>query len=141
MPSLLEYAATPSVQWVLLWTILALIALLLLLRKPRTLVLASAKTGRLEISRHALHRLLETCCEQLSGVASARARVHRSGGKFRTYLRLKVRPEAKLDAIQGYLVEEISSIYQENLGLKDEVGRIDVEIVGVVQTADSFSAR
>ena len=141
MSSLLDYAATPFVQWILLWTVLGLIAILLLLRKPRTLVLASAKTGRLEISRHALNRLLETCCEQLSGVASARARVHHSGGKFRTYLRLKVRPEAKLDAIQGYLVEEISNIYQENLGLKDEVGRIDVQIVGVVEAADSFSGR
>jgi hypothetical protein len=137
----LEYASTPSIQWVILWSLLALLAILLILRKPRTLVLSSSKEGKLEISRHALHRLLETCCEQLSGVASARARVSHSGKKFKTRLRLKVRPEAKLDAIQGYLVEEVARIYRENLGLGDEIGRIDVDVVGVVPTADSFSNR
>ena len=109
------------------------------LRKPRTLVLASSKEGRLQISRHALNRLLEACCEQLRGVASARAQVKRSGGKFKTTLRLKVRPDAKLDAIQGYLSEEIAAIYRDNLGLKNEVGPIHIKVIGVVAQADTFS--
>lgn len=118
---------------------MAVLVLLLYLRKPSTLLLASHKAGRLQISRHALNRLLEACCQQLKGVASARAQVKRSGGKFRTTLRLKVRPDAKLDAIQGYLTEEIAGIYRDNLGLKNEVGPIHIKVVGVVAHADTFS--
>lgn len=118
---------------------MAVLVLLLYLRKPSTLLLASNKTGRLQISRHALHRLLEACCQQLKGVASARAQVRRSGGKFCTSLRLKIRPDAKLDAIQGYLTEEIATIYRDNLGLKDEVGPIYIKVVGVVPQSDRFS--
>lgn len=139
MSPLYEYLSLPSVQWLVLWTGLAILALLFFIRKPRTLVLASSNEGRLQISRHALNRLLEACCEQLKGVASARAQVKRSGGKFRTILRLKVRPDAKLDAIQGYLTEEIAAIYRDNLGLKNEVGPIHIKVVGVVPLADTFS--
>jgi hypothetical protein len=136
-----EYLTTPIVQWSVFWAIAFLLVVLVLIRKPSTLVLISDKSGRLEISRHALHRLLETCCEQLNGVASARARVHRSGGKFRTSLRLKLRPDAKLDAIRGYLIEEISSIYENNLDLKNKVGPIELQVVGYVSAADNFSGR
>lgn len=135
-----EYLSRTPVQWTIFGTFLALIALLLLLRKPNTLLLSSGKTGELHISRHALHRLLETCCEQVRGVASARASVRRSGGKFYTSLRLKIRPDAKLDAIQGYLTEEIASIYRENLGLKVEAGPIRVKVEGVIPRDEGFSS-
>jgi hypothetical protein len=141
MASILDYLTRPYVQWTLLWVALGFVALLLALRKPKTLVLTNGKEGRLEISRHALNRLLEACCEQLGGVASARAHVGRSRGKFRTTLRLKVRPNAKLDAIRGYLSEEIALIYRHNLGLGDQVGPIHVQVVGVVRSADQFSER
>jgi len=141
MAAILDYLARPFVQWTLVWVALGFVALLLALRKPKTLILTQGKEGRLEISRHALNRLLEACCEQLSGVASARAYVSRSRGKFRTTLRLKVRPNAKLDAIRGYLAEEIALIYRNNLGLADQVGPIHVQVVGVVRTADQFSER
>jgi hypothetical protein len=95
------------------------------------LVLATNEHGRLAISRHALHRIVEACCEQIKGVATARASVVRSRGRFNTEVRLKIRPDAKLDAIQGYLTQEIADIYRQNLGLK-EVGPIEVKIVGVV---------
>lgn len=139
MSPIIEYLSQPSVEWIILWTGMAVLVLLLYLRKPSTLLLASSKSGRLQISRHALNRLLEACCQQLRGVASARAQVKRRGGKFRTTLRLKVRPDAKLDAIQGYLTEEIAGIYRDNLGLKNEVGPIHIKVVGVVAQADNFS--
>ncbi len=139
MATFTQYFLDWPVQW---WYFvaggLALLLLLVLMHKPRTLLLASSEKGRLEISRHALNRLLEACCEQLKGVARARATVTRRGGKFHTELRLKMRPNAKLDAIQGYLTEEIASIYRENLGL-DNVGPIHIEVVGVVPAADEFS--
>ena len=132
-----EFEFDSATQAVILWFGLALLAILILLRQPKTLMLARNEQGRLRISRHALHRLLETCCEQVGGVASARAFVKRRRGKFCTKLRLKVRPNAKLDAIQGYLTQEIVSTYRDNLGIK-EVGPVEIEVVGVIAPSKAF---
>jgi len=121
----------------LLWGSLALLVLLLWLRPPATLTLSKDDKGGLRISRHALHRLIETCCEQLRGVASARASVGRSRGKFTVSIRLKVRPNAKLDAIQGYLTQEVGDIFRENLGI-GEIGQVDVKVVGVTPESVTF---
>ncbi len=135
--ALTEYLLTSPVQLFALWGGVALLVVLLFLRQPAALTLAADASGRLEISRHALHRLIEACCEQLPGVASARAQIHRRGNRLSTVIRLKVRPEAKLDAIQGYLTEEITEIYRENLAFKGEVGPIEIKIVGVVPAPEA----
>ena len=133
-PDLLHLTAFQAVG---LWSVLALVTLLVLLRQPRTLVISTDDKGRLEISRHALHRLVETCCEQLKGVASARATISRRKGKFETVIHLRVRPNAKLDAIQGYLTQEVGDIYRQNLGI-DAVGRVEIKVVGVAPEATGF---
>src|ERR1035437_5348780 len=133
---ILEYFLNAPVLVIGLWAALCVLAILFLLRQPR-LLLVSNESGRLQISRHALHRLLEACCQQLRGVSSARARVVKRRGKFKTYLRLKVRPDAKTDAIQGYLAQEITDIYRLNLGITN-VGSIEIEIVGVVPENKEF---
>jgi hypothetical protein len=135
--SILEYFVNASALVIAVWAALGLLALYLCLRKPRRLLLVSNESGRLQISRHALHRLLEACCQQLSGVSSARARVVKRRGKFKTYLRLKVRPDAKMDAIQGYLTQEITDIYRLNLGIAN-IGPIEIEVVGVVPEQKEF---
>jgi len=135
--SILEYFVNASALVIAVWATLGLLALYLCLRKPRRLLLVSNESGRLQISRHALHRLLEACCQQLRGVSSARARVVKRRGKFKTYLRLKVRPDAKMDAIQGYLTQEITDIYRLNLGIAN-VGPIEIEVVGVVPEQKEF---
>ncbi|MFT3868516.1 MAG: hypothetical protein QM715_08460 [Nibricoccus sp.] len=137
MSQVFEYIANAPALLIAAWAAVGLLAALLLLRKPKSLLLASNETGRLEISRHALHRLLEACCQQLRGVVSARARVSRSRGKFKTFLRLKVRPDAKLDAIHGYLSQEIGEIYRQNLGIT-EVGSVEIEVVGVISEQKEF---
>lgn len=124
-------------QLIFIWSGIALLAVLFYLRQPATLILAAGENGRLEISRRALNRLVEACCEQLQGVASARAQVTRRGNRLDTIIRLKVRPEAKLDAIQGYLAEEVADIYRENLAFKGEVGAIRIKVVGVIPAADA----
>jgi hypothetical protein len=134
--AVLEYLLTSPAQLFALWGAVALLVVLLFLRQPAVLVLVSGPTGRLEISRHALHRLVEACCEQLKGVASARAVISQRGNRLRTVIRLKVRPDAKLDAIQGYLSEEIAGIYRDNLAFKGEVGPIEIKVVGVVPAAE-----
>jgi len=135
MPS--ELFVFSLTQYMLLWGSLALLVLLLWLRPPATLTLSKDDKGGLRISRHALHRLIETCCEQLRGVASARASVGRSRGKFTVSIRLKVRPNAKLDAIQGYLTQEVGDIFRENLGI-GEIGQVDVKVVGVTPESVTF---
>jgi len=137
MPSLTDFLHVTTLQAGMLWCILALLTLLILLRQPKTLVISNDDKGRLEISRHALHRLVETCCEQLKGVASARATISRRKGKFETVIHLRVRPNAKLDAIQGYLTQEVGDIYRQNLGI-DAVGRVEIKVVGVAPEATSF---
>lgn len=137
MSSILEYFANAPALVIALWAGAGLLVVLLFLRKPRRLLLATTETGRLQISRHALHRLLEACCQQLRGVVSARARVAKSRGKFKTFLRLKIRPDAKLDAIQGYLSQEIADIYRQNLGITN-VGPIEIEVVGVIPEQKEF---
>lgn len=137
MSQVFEYFANYPALLIGVWAAIGLLAALLFLRRPKSLLLAANNTGRLEISRHALHRLLEACCQQLRGVVSARARVARSRGKFKTFLRLKVRPDAKLDAIHGYLTQEIGEIYRQNLGI-NEVGPVEIEVVGVISEQKEF---
>lgn len=137
MSPIFEYFANAPHHLVALWTAAGLLALVLFLRRPRRLLLSRNEAGRLQISRHALHRLIEACCVQVSGVASARARVVKRGGKFWTRVRLKTRPNAKLDAIHGYLTQEIGEIYRENLGIPD-VGPVEVEVVGVTPENKPF---
>jgi hypothetical protein len=136
--SLTEYLLTSPVQSFILWGGIALLVILLLLRQPAVLTLAADPKGRLQISRHALHRLVEACCEQVHGVASARAVINRHGDRLDTVIRLKIRPDAKLDAIQGYLNQEIADIYRQNLGLKGEIGPIEVKVVGVIPADKGF---
>ncbi len=137
MPAWTDFLHLTALQAALLWCALALVALFILVRQPRTLVISDGDKGRLEISRHALHRLVETCCEQLKGVASARATISRRRGKFETVIHLRVRPNAKLDAIQGYLTQEVGDIYRQNLGI-DAVGRVEIKVVGVAPEATGF---
>lgn len=134
LPDLLHFTTT---QYVLIWSALALLVLLLCLRPPATVTLLTDDKGELSISRHALHRLIETCCEQLRGVASARASVSRRSGKFAVTIHLKVRPNAKLDAIQGYLTQEVGDIFRENLGI-GSIGRVEVKVVGVTPEPATF---
>ncbi|MCS6244298.1 MAG: hypothetical protein H2172_10630 [Opitutus sp.] len=131
---LFDFTAT---QYVLIWSALSLLVLLLCLRPPASVTLVANDQGELRISRHALHRLIETCCEQLRGVATARATVGRRGGKFTVTLRLTVRPNAKLDAIQGYLTQELAEIFKENLGV-GEIGRVQVKVVGITRDPAAF---
>lgn len=117
---------------------LALLLILLFFRQPKSLPLAESESGKLLISRRALHRMVEACCENVRGVAAANASINIRGEQFNTKLRLKIRPEAKLDAIQGYLTQEITNIYRENLGLSSEIGPIEIKVVGVIPADPSF---
>ncbi len=138
MSFLTDFWFSSPITTILIGGGLALLLVLLLFRQPRSLPLASTESGNLLISRRALHRMVEACCEQVRGVVSANASITIRGDQFNTKLRLKVRPEAKLDAIQGYLTQEITNIYRENLGLSTEIGPIELKVVGVIPADPSF---
>lgn len=138
MSVLTDFLFGSPTQILLVWGGGALLIILIFLRQPSAFTLAADSSGRLRISRRALHRLVEACCEQVKGVAMARAHVSSHGNTLHTRLNLKVRPDAKLDAIQGYLTQEISGIYHENLGLKGELGPIEIKVVGVVPAEPGF---
>lgn len=117
---------------------IVLLVYLLFFSQPSSVPLSSNDTGKLLISRRALHRLVEACCGQVKGVASASASIKFKQDRLNTKIRLKVRPEAKLDAIQGYLTQEITEIYRQNLGLTGEIGPIEIIVVGVIATDPTF---
>ncbi|MDR0902364.1 MAG: hypothetical protein LBM92_06310, partial [Opitutaceae bacterium] len=102
---IIQFLANSPVEILVLWGVVVVVVLALIFSRPSRVTLATGKQGSLQISRHALHRLIEACCEQVKGVDSARAAVSGNTGKFKTRIRLKVRPDAKLDAIQGYLTQ------------------------------------
>lgn len=132
-----DFEFASATQAIVVWFGFALLAILILLRRPASLLLVHNEKGRLRISRHAMHRLIETSCEQVGGVASARARIQRRGGVFRTRLRLKLRPEAKVDALHGYLTQEITTLYKQNLGIQN-IGPIEIEITGYLRSGTQF---
>ena len=138
MSFLTEYWLSSPLEVIVIGGGLALVLVMVFTRQPSVLPLSTGDSGRLLISRKALHRLVEACCEQVKGVGSARASIRLKGDALHTQLRLKIRPEAKLDAIQGYLNQEIGEIYRENLGLKGEVGPIEIKVVGVIATEPAF---
>jgi hypothetical protein len=132
-----QFFVNSPVEILVLWGVVAVLVIVLVFGRPTRVTLATGKHGSLQISRHALHRLIEACCEQVKGVDSAHATVSGCAGKFKTRIRLKVRPDAKLDAIQGYLTQEVAGIYRENLGIENE-GPVEIDITGVVPEEKGF---
>jgi hypothetical protein len=132
-----QFFVNSPVEILALWGVVVALVIALVFSRPSRVTLATGKHGSLQISRHALHRLLEACCAQEKGVDSARATVSGRAGKFKTRIRLKVRPDAKLDAIQGYLTQEVADIYRENLGIENE-GPVAIDITGVVPEEKGF---
>ncbi len=138
MSNLTEFWLSSPVEVIVFGGGLALLIYLLFFSQPTSVPLASNETGKLLISRKALHRLVEACCGQVKGVASASASIKFKQDRLNTKIRLKVRPEAKLDAIQGYLTQEITEIYRQNLGLSGDIGPIEIIVVGVIAAEPSF---
>ena len=132
MSSLTEFWLSSPIEIIVFGGGLAMLVYLLFFSQPNSVPLSSNDSGKLLISRKALHRLVEACCGQVKGVASASASIRFKQDRLNTKIRLKVRPEAKLDAIQGYLTQEITDIYRQNLGLSGEIGPIEIIVVGVI---------
>ena len=116
-----------------------LLILLLSLHKSSILTISSNERGRLRIRKHALQRLLEELSEGVGGILSSHVHISLHKQKFNVRVRLKTSPDAKIEAIQGYLFEEISSIMEENLGIhKDRMGKISIEVTNILPKENSI---
>lgn len=132
MPDFLpEYLRAPEVLLALGGLLLVFVVLLVLAREPDSIAAFENEAGSVTVSRHALHELIQQCCEEMKEVGRARVRVEVKGGVLHTTVRLKIRPGAKLENTTGYLQEQISEILKVNLGL-GKVGPIDIRVTGVL---------
>lgn len=118
-------------------TAAAMLLLIALFRKqPRVVRAFDAEGGQVLVTRRAVRELVQRCCEELGDVASAHARVAIKGGKLRTQVELRLRRNANLKGITGYLREQVTLALTENLGLED-LGEVDVIVVGVLEKSDA----
>lgn len=111
---------------------LLLVVLLRLLRRPPGMFEAFANdSGKVLVSRHALEEQIQRCCEQLNDVGKARVKVLTAKNTLLVRVRLRIRSNAKLVGISGYLQEEITTALHKNLGIEN-IGPIDIVVAGIL---------
>lgn len=101
-------------------------------RQPRVVRAFNAEGGQVLVTRRAVRDLVQRCCEELGDVASAHATVAIKNGKLRTRVELRLRHNANLKGVTGYLREQVTQALTENLGL-EELGEVDVIVIGVLE--------
>ncbi len=100
-------------------------------RQPDTISAFDSENGHVTVSRKALQELIQGCCERVSDVGRAKARVGTRGGVINTHVRLRLNANGKLSSISGYLQEHISEVVRQNLGI-ESIGNIDIVVVGIL---------
>jgi len=137
MPYWLENLITsPYVIGGAVTAVVMLLLFALIRKQPRVVRAFDAEGGQVLVTRRAVRDLVQRCCEELGDVASAHARVEIKGGKLRTQVELRLRRNANLKGITGYLREQVTQALTENLGLED-LGEVDVIVVGVLEKSDA----
>jgi hypothetical protein len=111
------------------------VALFTLLRRPPQMFEAfSNEQGKVLVSRQALQEQIQRRCEELGDVGKARATVIDKSGTLSIHIRLRVRSNARLIGISGYLQEQIDAVLRRNLGIEN-VGPIDIIVTGILPHA------
>jgi hypothetical protein len=100
-------------------------------RQPDVIAAFDNQNGKVTVSRKALQELIQGCCERVSDVGRARATVTTRGGVINTHVRLRLNANGKLDSISGYLQEQISGAFKQNLGI-ESIGNIDIVVIGIL---------
>lgn len=123
--------------------ILALLLLLLikgLRRSPEMFEAFTNDAGKVLISRHALQEQIQRCCEELDDIGKARARVISNRDVLSVRVHLRVKSNAKLVGISGYLQEQIDTVVRKNLGVEN-IGPIDIVVTGILPSAQEPATR
>lgn len=103
----------------------------LMRRPPETFEAFSNDQGKVMVSRQALQEQIQRRCEELSEVGKARAHIISKGELLSIRIRLRVRSNAKLIGISGYLQEQIDAVLRRNLGVEN-IGPIDIIVTGIL---------
>lgn len=111
--------------------VLLLLFLLKLRCRPANLEASSGELGRVLVSSHALRDLIQRHCEEMPEVGRARAVIQLKGGQINIQIRLRIRSDARLVGVSGYLQERIGAVIRQNLGMEN-IGPIDVMVAGIL---------
>lgn len=109
-------------------------------RPSRTIQAFTSEGGRVLITKRAVRELIQRCSEDLGDVGSADVKVDIKRGRLHTKVELRLRRNANLKGISGYLREQVTQALTENLGV-EELGEVDIVVIGVLnETTPSVSA-
>lgn len=100
-------------------------------RPPETFEAFHNEHGKVLVSRQALQEQIQSCCEDLADVGKARAAVVHRDDLLSIRIRLRVKSNAKLIGISGYLQEQIDAVLRKNLGVEN-IGPIDIVVTGIL---------
>lgn len=100
-------------------------------RQPEMFEAFSNESGKVLVSRQALQEQIQRCCEELSDVGRSRVTVIQRDHVLSIRIRLRLRSNAKLVGISGYLQQQIDSVVRKNLGVEN-IGPIDLVVTGIL---------
>jgi uncharacterized alkaline shock family protein YloU len=111
---------------ILVWSFLALLR-----RQPDSFEAFRTESGKVVISKQALQDQIQRCCEELGDVGKARARVLQKKNILSIRIHLRIKSNAKLAGISGYVQDQISTVLRKNLGIENVVA-IDIMVTGIL---------
>lgn len=112
--------------------VLILLLWVLLRRQPRSFRAFESESGEVMVTRKAVRELVQRCCEDLGEVGSAQARIEIRRGELHVQVGLRIRRNANLKGISGYLREQINQALTENLSI-EKIGAIEIVVVGILE--------
>ena len=111
------------------------------LRRPADTFEAFAnESGKVLVSKQALQEQIQRCCEEIGDIGKVRAKVIQKNGVVLTRIRMRMRSNAKLSGISGYLQQQIGSVLQRNLGVEN-IGPIDIVVTGILPSSEEPAAK
>ena len=112
-------------------SLLTALLIALLRRPPQRFEAFTTEQGKVLISRHALQEQIQRRCEELAEVGKARATIVTKSGLLAIRIQLRIRSNAKLTGISGFLQEQIEIALRRNLGIEN-IGPIDIVVIGIL---------
>ncbi len=113
----------------------SLIFLLILLRifwkLTRQFTAFNDENGSVTVSQRAIRQMVQQCCEQLGDVGRAHAIIHIHRNQLKIKVKLRVKKNASLKGISGFLKEQITQVLAESFGI-EEISELDVAVIGVL---------
>jgi hypothetical protein len=75
--------------------------------------------------------MVQQCCEQLGDVGRAHAIINIHRNRLKIKVKLRVKKNASLKGISGFLKEQITQVLADSFGI-EEISGLDVAVIGVL---------